>query len=163
MSDYIEAYLKLEEALVAYLKYLQAIPANPLVDVPIYRGHGDQNLDGISTYISINAGRSDTQPFWASGMELVEVRTMIQSQADDIPIAVHNRRVGGIRAAFSLTNLLAMRTFINPPAEGPDTRLVKGFQLTGWTALNPPIEDGFSDKNERQCLFRHRAQCGLMN
>jgi hypothetical protein len=108
--------------------------------------------------------RSDTQPFWTGGLERVDVQTVILTQATDSPLAVHNRRVAGMRTVFDLRNYND-RVVDGVPVQGMKTIInaTPNFTLSGWCAMDPPLADGFDkESNTRQAVFRHRAVCGIV-
>lgn len=153
MSESPEFYMLLEQRLVAYLKSLSALPGSPLTDGLILEGHSEIDLDNEATWISILAERADTQMYESGGLEIVDLKIMVQTQADDVSLAVHNARVSGVRAVFALQNLPQLKAAVNA---------APGFGLTGLKAGKPPLEDGFdSVKKRRQALFRFQAIGGL--
>ena len=103
--------------------------------ISIHRGHSSEEVDTSPRVIATITSGSGTL-LRGAGVDELELSIQILTSAAPSsdpgdPIQVLATISDDIRAALDLDNLATLKSALNKPSTGPDTRLVQGFGLTG--------------------------------
>lgn len=117
---------KIEAVLKGYLSDPnRCLP--PLAAVPFFTGRGSADLPNDRVQIVTVEVTQDQEVASTVLDRKARVQLLVSTQGDDSTADLHEKRVAQV--ADFLDDVNALRLALNPPASGPDARVIKDFYL----------------------------------